>query len=228
MKGIWYILCCSSYFCVAIDPGELQQESRDNIITRYFSSGMLYAEILYFLSSYHRIQLTVRQLHRVLRRLGLFRRGNRSNINDVLTFVQAQLNGSASCQDYRSMHQLLRNHGFNINRENVRMILSTLDPEGVAARTRRRLRRRVYFSPGPNHVWHIDGYDKLKPFGFAIHGAIDGYSRKILWLRVGKSNNNPRVIASYLLDFIKSEMITAEVIRTDRGSENVNVAGIQR
>ena len=29
-------------------------------------------------------------------------------------------------------------------------------------------------------MWHIDGYDKLKPFDFAIHGAIDGYSRKIL------------------------------------------------
>ena len=28
------------------------------------------------------------------------------------------------------------------------------------------------------------GYDKLKAFGFPIRGAIDGYSRKILWLKV--------------------------------------------
>ena len=28
---------------------------------------------------------------------------------------------------------------------------------------------------GPNHVWHLDGYDKLKPFGFPIHACIDGY-----------------------------------------------------
>ena len=34
-------------------------------------------------------------------------------------------------------------------------------------------------------MWHVDGYDKLKPFSFAIHSAIDGYSRKILWLHVG-------------------------------------------
>ena len=27
---------------------------------------------------------------------------------------------------------------------------------------------------GPNHVWHLDGYDKLPPFGFAIHACIDG------------------------------------------------------
>ena len=24
-------------------------------------------------------------------------------------------------------------------------------------------------------LWHLDGYDKLKPYGFAIHGYIDGY-----------------------------------------------------
>ena len=36
---------------------------------------------------------------------------------------------------------------------------------------------------------HYD-YDKLKPFGFAIHGAIDGYSRKRFWLHIGSSNNN--------------------------------------
>ena len=28
---------------------------------------------------------------------------------------------------------------------------------------------------GPNQVWHIDGNDKLKKFGFAIHGCIDGW-----------------------------------------------------
>ena len=26
----------------------------------------------------------------------------------------------------------------------------------------------------PNEVWHCDGYDKLKPYGFAIQGCIDG------------------------------------------------------
>ena len=31
--------------------------------------------------------------------------------------------------------------------------------------------------PGPKFVWHLDGYDKLKPSGFTIHGASDGYSR---------------------------------------------------
>jgi len=28
---------------------------------------------------------------------------------------------------------------------------------------------------GPNYLWHVDGYDKLKPFGMAISGCIDGF-----------------------------------------------------
>jgi hypothetical protein len=42
----------------------------------------------------------------------------------------------------------------------------------------------------------------LKPFGFCIHGAIHGYSRRILWLEVGSSNNNPRIVGKYFLDCV--------------------------
>ena len=27
---------------------------------------------------------------------------------------------------------------------------------------------------GPNYLWHMDSYDKLKPYGISIHGCIDG------------------------------------------------------
>ena len=80
----------------------------------------------------------------------------------------------------------------------MRVVLKRVNPEGVDLRSRRAFRRRLYSVQGPNYMWHLDGYDKLKPFGFAIHGAIDGYSRRILCLNVGPSNNDPRVIASYL------------------------------
>ena len=38
-------------------------------------------------------------------------------------------------------------------------------------------------------------YDKLNPFGFPIHGAIDGFLRYILWSKVEKLNDNPVLIA---------------------------------
>ena len=57
---------------------------------------------------------------------------------------------------------------------------------------------------GPNYIWHVDGYDKLKPYGFPIHGAIDGWSRKIMWLKLARSNNLPEIPATFYL-FLKME-----------------------
>lgn len=88
-------------------------------------------------------------------------------------------------------------------------------------------RQRLYSVQGPNYMWHLDGYDKLKLFGFAIHGAIDGYSRRILWLNVGPSNNDPRLIASYYLSCVQQIRGVPMIMRGDRGTGNLYVAGIQ-
>ena len=37
------------------------------------------------------------------------------------------------------------------------------------------LRRAKYIDQsrhGDCHDWHVDGYDKLKPYGFPVHGCI--------------------------------------------------------
>lgn len=129
---------------------------------------------------------------------------------------------------YRLMHQKLRSIGITVDRETVRLGLKYLDPEGVESRKSHRLRRRKYVNKGPNYLWHIDGYDKLKPFGLAIHGGIDGYSRKILWLEVGETNNDPRIVAKFYLDAIYKLQLVPRCIRADRGSENIVLGGIQR
>ena len=49
-------------------------------------------------------------------------------------------------------------------------------------RKKKTIKRRTYETNGPFDVFHIDGNDKLKRFGFAIHGCIDGFSRKLIWL----------------------------------------------
>ena len=76
-------------------------------------------------------------------------------------------------------------------------------------------------------IWHIDGYDKLKPFGFAIHGYIDGYSRRIMWLELGTSNNDPTVVVRYFVDCIIEVGGTARIVQVDCGTKNCHVAGIQ-
>ena len=44
---------------------------------------------------------------------------------------------------------------------------------------------------------------KLKPYGFPIHGCICGYSGRIIWLELVKSNNNPTIPARLYLDAVE-------------------------
>ena len=143
--------------------------------------------------------------------------------------VAEELKESGSDDGYRFIHQKIGMIGLPTNRELIRLTLKALDPEEVKNRSLKKFTRTKYTSVGPNYMWHIDGYDKLKPLGFAIHGAIDGYSRKILWLHIGSSNNNPRVIASYYLDCVsRLNNVIPMIVRSDRGSENVVIAEIQQ
>ena len=102
-----------------------------------------------------------------------------------------------------------------------------LDHEGCEPRRRKRLRRRKYRAPGPNYCWHVDGYDKFKPYGFPIHGCIDGWSRKIMWPRLVRSNTLPETAASHFVDCVDNYGGCPVTLRTDCGTENVTMAALQ-
>ncbi|XP_046842108.1 uncharacterized protein LOC124436205 [Xenia sp. Carnegie-2017] len=73
----------------------------------------------------------------------------------------------------------------------------------------------------------VTGYDKLKPYGFPIHGAIDGYSRRIIWLEVVKSNNDPKVPANLFLKSVKENLGCPLLLWSDCGTENGLAASMQ-
>ena len=203
--------------------------SREDLVQRYFDLGFPYQEILVFLSKYHEIILSLRQFKRLLKAMGLGRRERYSSVQQVASAVESELRGSASLIGYRAMHQRLTvDHKLTTSRETVRQILKIVDPDGVKRRSKHCLKRRQYKVKGPNYIWHIDGYDKLKPFGFCIHGAIDGYSRRILWLHIGPSNNDPKVVAQYYLNCVRQIGGVPCIVRADCGTENVHVAAMQR
>jgi hypothetical protein len=172
------VLLSSLHRCFSVLPSyipaidENQNIDREVLIKRYFNLGFNNAEIVLFLSLAHGLILSIRQLKRILRNLHLKRRSVQSDSDEIINAIESELRSSGSSIGYRQMHQrLTANYGLFINRETVRKALKLLDPDGVACRSKHKLRRRMYRAKGPNFIWHIDGYDKLKPFGFSIHGV---------------------------------------------------------
>ena len=191
-----------------------ERTERDQLIEQYFHLGYSQKEIICCLLLLHHQTISVRQLKRILASKGLRRRSNFSNLGTVLSAIEQELKGSGSEVGYRAIWQrLVVEHGLVVAKETVRHALRVFDPDGVERRLRHRLQRRQYSGRGPNFLWHIDGYDKLKPFGFCIHGCIDGYSRRIMWLEVGTTNNDPAVVARYYVNCIREVGGTSRIVR---------------
>lgn len=121
---------------------------------------------------------------------------------------------------YRSIWYTLAMEGIRVPRVFVQDLLKEMDPEGSEFRRKYRLKRRTYQNPGPNYSWRVDGHDKLKSSGFPIHEAIDGFSRRILWLKVCRSNNCPRKIAAAYATTVSGLGGCPVPLITDLGTEN--------
>ena len=61
-----------------------------------------------------------------------------------------------------------------------------LAPEFCQRRAKAAAKTRYQYSvPGPRSMYHMDGHEKLaKLWGIWVHGAVDGYSRKIIYMTV--------------------------------------------
>ena len=74
---------------------------------------------------------------------------------------------------------------------------------------------------------YVDGNNKIRPYGFPIHACIDGFSSKVIWLKVARNNNNPVIPASYFLKAVASLQVMPNRLPTDCGNKNCLMAGIQ-
>ncbi|XP_054886887.1 uncharacterized protein LOC129360588 [Poeciliopsis prolifica] len=206
----------------------LSDPNLSTVIREYFESGYTYEVILDMLQTNHEVSVSLRSLKAHLKVAGLHRRGNYSPLSDVRRAIMTELRGPGQLFGYRTMWQVLKQkHNLRVKRDVVMRLLRQLNPQGIALRTRRKFTRRTYHSMGPNYIWHVDGYDKLKPFGLAISGCIDGFSRRMMWLVCGATNNNPSVIAQHYINCVKSLGVIPMRLRTDLGTENGTMAAVQ-
>ena len=105
--------------------------------------------------------------------------------------------------------------------------MKAMDSEGVSLRATYKLKRGKQICNGSNEIRQLERYYKLKPFLFAKHGCIDSFIRKIIWLCLASTNNDPKVMAWYFVDYLSKLELGPKVIRADRESENIYAAGTQ-
>ena len=111
--------------------------------------------------------------------------------------------------------------GIKVPRERLRSAIHRVDHDNTISRQTSVIRRRVYSTPCPNAVWHIDGNHKMIRWRMVVHAGVDGYSRLITFIRC--TNNN---LASTVLEaFLQGVSVYGlpEAVRSDHGGENVDV-----
>ena len=115
----------------------------------------------------------------------------------------------------------LLKQGIRVQRAKLRASIHRIDPQGVADRRSVAVKRREYHVSGPNEVWHLDGHHKLIRWRLVTHGAIDGYSRMIMFLQCS-SNNRADTVIKVFTSAVEMYGLPKKV-RTDHGGENIEV-----
>ena len=227
-KALFVSLTISQSYTLPEYLPSMRNGNQDRNYLEYFRLGFNYTEILSFLALYHGVHLSLRHLKKILVSQGLCRKKIQSRVERAVDAIDQELQSRGSCIWYWQMHQrLLKDHRLLIDRETDQHLVKGVDPEGVELRSRKQLKRRKYVAAGPNFTWHLDGYDKLKLFGFCIHGAINWYSQHIWWLEVGPSNNDTMITVQYFIDCAPQFGGCPLIVRGDCGTENVHIAAVQ-
>lgn len=109
---------------------------RNNLIREYHNKGYPYSVIVDFLANRHLIIISLRQLKRILKKMGLKRRNiPESSLGDMLVAVLTELTLSGCCLGYKILHKRLQQtYGLHIKQKTVLHLLNILDPVGIERR----------------------------------------------------------------------------------------------
>ena len=129
-------------------------------------------------------------LYRRMRECGVSSASNFSPLTDeeldskISSYITRH--GGSTGQSYIICH--LRSLGLRVQRSRVRESIARLDPKNSAVRWGVVVYRRNYYVPWPNSLWHLDGHHSLIRWGFVVYGCIDGFSRRVIFLKCNPNN----------------------------------------
>ena len=142
---------------------------------------------------------------------------------------EALAEGTIRGYGHRLLWAHLRRTHVRVRRDDMREIIEKLDPANVRHRKpgMKTIARGEYICAGPDDVWSIDGHDKLGPWGINIYGAIDAYSRRLIWVYTGITNRTQVSVATQFCRAVQFHNKFPRIIRSDRGAETSILADIQ-
>ena len=121
----------------------------------------------------------------------------------------------------RMMIGYLHSENIHLSRQRICECIHRVDPAGVRSRTMSLIQQRTYYVKGPNYIWHMDGNHKLIRWKFVIHGAVDGYSRLVTFLKRSTNNRASTVLEPFIIATQKYRI--PRKLQTNLGGENVEV-----
>ena len=127
-------------------------------------------------------------LWRHLRQLGFqmsaYTQLSDADLDSVMTTLVRRFPNSGTSMMWGHM----RSFGIVVTRARVQESLIRVSEALVNSRRRVAVQRRVYSVPTPNCLWHIDGLHCLIRWCIVLHGGIDGFSRRIVYLHASDNN----------------------------------------
>ena len=176
--------------------------------------------------------ITKTGLERIRRDLGLWRRQDPEQISESLRelrrFFESESELSTKLKDFGRtyLYAKVRRAGLVLSRRALYEGFREFYPGSITERwNTMRYRRGGWTAPGPDFMWSLDAYDKLKAWGFEIYASIDVYSRFITWFYIGISANTSRSVVAQYLHVLSERQTMPNIIRSDRGRETILMAG---
>src|SRR6266550_1914336 len=88
-------------------------------------------------------------------------------------------------------------------RQRISKILTEIESEEVRKRKGKKFKRRRFYSAGVMAMLTMDQHDKWGRYHLWLHVGLDPFSGHVAWLKIWRTNHNPRLIAKYYLDAIR-------------------------
>lgn len=138
--------------------------------------------------------------------------------DDLFNFIQDSVSHNPNA-GVSLMHGSVVAAGYRVSRQKVLQTLRSVDPEGVASRRKKAIRRRRFTQPYANGLWSVDSNHKLIAYKIVLHGCIDAMSRKIIYVKATHDNKSQTVLRFFKQGI--ADFGLPKRVRADKGGENI-------